>query len=514
MKEKLIACMQIANAHPCTSTYGEKKLAWGIFISIGFLFFIKFAVFAIYITPLWDSPDEPGHYSYVVDLSQGTYPTLGKAPIKRKVVDSWLGPDARQGQNWIAQHPPLFYALATPIEIGGSAAGLSLNDKVRAVRLLNSLIGALAIVGLMAFITISTQSMYLGLAGAIFVAATPMFTQLSGAVTNDTLVACTAAWGAFWYARWMKTNIYSHALICALIIGLGCITKITMLVAAIPIFFAMAYRMAGPGRSLPFINVLKQCTFLWIGMFALISLWILRNYITYGALLPTASILHAYPRDPNHVGFFHFMREFPIWQTILWNFIALIGWMGTIPGKVMTGAADGLLAQFYTTVILFCSFFLILHPLKNICRRNIEWIILFITFSATIWLSLAITKIPFTTITCIVLFVAVILQLVLNYKSLRKMEGGAWMLFTASIFILFFTFIYYQHIWESYKTLSHVKALHGRYFYPVLPFFVFLMLYPLRRGRLPIAALGISLMALIIADSFFLHYAFEMYGIY
>lgn len=96
--------------------------------------------------------------------------------------------------------------------------------------------------------------------------------------------------------------------------------------------------------------------------------------------------------------------------------------------------------------------------------------------------------------------------------SIRDNAAHAWLIFTGCICILFFSVIYYHHIWESYTHISRVKALHGRYFYTVMPFMALILLWPARRGWLPAAALLVAAVETIVSDSFFLHYAFEMYG--
>ena len=82
---------------------------------VALIFAAKFAVYAWAVTPLWDIPDEPGHYSYAEDMSHGQWPRLGQAKIGAEVVHSWINPQARSRGNWIAQHPPLFYALDAPV---------------------------------------------------------------------------------------------------------------------------------------------------------------------------------------------------------------------------------------------------------------------------------------------------------------------------------------------------------------------------------------------------------------
>jgi hypothetical protein len=79
--------------------------------------------------------------------------------------------------------------------------------------------------------------------------------------------------------------------------------------------------------------------------------------------------------------------------------------------------------------------------------------------------------------------------------------------------ILFFSVMYYEHIWGIYTQLGRVKALHGRYAYGVLPFFTLLMAWPFRKGPWPTVAVVVAAAALVVSDAFFLHDAFVMYGI-
>lgn len=483
-------------------------------IAIAALFLLKFAAFGLFITPLWDIPDESGHVSYALDLSRGHYPVLGEARIDRHVVDSWLGPDHSQGRNWIAQHPPLFYALDAPVLVIGRVMGVPFETQVRLARLVSSCIGAFAILGFMGFLTLATGRAMLGMAGAIFIGATPMFTQLSGGVTHDTLVACTAVWGAYWYVRWLKSRALSHVLLCALVVGLGCITKITMLALAVPLFFAIAYSIARDnGLSNPW-RTLSRMALVWLVMFVPVSIWIVHNLVHFHMLFPDARILGVYAHRPNDMGFWHFMNRYPIWQIVLLNFIALIGWMGTLPAKALTAQADGLVAAFFTGTILCCSLAAIGHAFRWIRQRGLEWPWLVASAVAAITMCAAMTKLHYTTIACIALFVAVVCVGVANLFASRTDREHAWLMFTGCVLILLFSFAFYHRILEGYREITHVKALHGRYFYPVLPFFALLMLRPLRRGWLPVAALCVAVVALVVSDGFFLHYAFEMYGKY
>ena len=53
-------------------------------------FFVKVLVLGFWITPLWDIPDEPGHYSYLQDIAHGKgLPKLGTTVISANIVRHW-----------------------------------------------------------------------------------------------------------------------------------------------------------------------------------------------------------------------------------------------------------------------------------------------------------------------------------------------------------------------------------------------------------------------------------------
>ena len=229
-----------------TAELAHDKPRFGLFPAaalVAFVFFVKFAVYAWMVTPLWDVPDESGHYSYVNDITKGELPLLGKARIDPEVVHSWISPHARPRGNWIAQHPPLFYVLDAPAVLAARAMGLDFEQQVRAARLPSALFGGLTVLGLILFLAIATGRYELGLAGGIFLGSTPMFMHLSSGVTHDTLVACTATWAMYWIARWLDSERFVHVLYAGILVAACTVTKITGLAMAVPLFFALCWRL-------------------------------------------------------------------------------------------------------------------------------------------------------------------------------------------------------------------------------------------------------------------------------
>jgi hypothetical protein len=74
---------------------------------------IQALFFSIWVTPLGDTPDESGHYAYVVDVSKGLpLPVLGDISNGRGVIPNdlwrdWGDTQPSKRQNYLAQHPPL-----------------------------------------------------------------------------------------------------------------------------------------------------------------------------------------------------------------------------------------------------------------------------------------------------------------------------------------------------------------------------------------------------------------------
>lgn len=481
-------------------------------IAIAILFCVKFAAYGLYLTPFWDIPDESGHYSYVEDLSHGHLPVLGEARIARDVTDSWIAPGARQGRNWIAQHPPLFYALAAPVVAGVRASGGGFDAQVHGARLVSAVIGAFAILGMMGFITLATGRSLLGIAAGIFVGATPMFTQLGSGVTHDTLVACTAAWACYWFVRWLRSDDFIHALWCAFFASLCCLAKITGLALAVPLFFSMtAWLLRTRGARTPW-SVIARAGTLWMLMFAPVLLWAAQNYLHFHQLFPDARLLNVYPDRPTQMGLLEYMREYPIWQNVLLNFVGLIGWMGTVPRTVVTVQANGFIALSFVAVFLSCGSLAIAHTFRYLRDEKREMACVAIVVVASILLASTMSTYRLATMACIAIFLATVWVGIDNAKALRNPSAQAWLAITGCACILFFSVLYYHRILDGYRQYGLVKALHGRYFYTVMPFIAVLMLWPLRKGRLPVAAATVSVLLLVVSDSFFLHDAFVMYG--
>lgn len=486
---------------------------WKFFIvvgSLGVLLFVKFAFFAFFFTPLWEIPDESGHYSYVESLSKGTYPILGKAHMADDVTRSWLGPGKKPPPNWIAQHPPFYYLLDAPVVVLARAAGLDFEGQVRTARLLSSLSGALTVVGIILFITLATRDRRLGIAAGIFVAATPMFVHLSSGVSHDTMVACLASWSAYFLARWARSRSRVALCACAALMGLGAITKITTLAASIPLFGVMTAKIWFDESSQTVRERVLQAGKLWIIMFIAPGAWMVYNFVIFGKILPDASMLGSAPKLVP-IGFFQYMMTEPFWQHTLLNYVALIGWTGMGHGTLHWVQADGYIAQTFVGMVLFAAMATTALTISQKIDIPIHsrWIMAILAV-VTLYVVFEYSTMQFTAITCVMIFIALILTstaLVLKPRELLTVE---FMTSASVACVLFFSFVYYHHLWSGYA--GQMRATHGRYFYPVLPFIVYAFSRPFSRRGIGLFAIAGSLACLLVSDVYFLREISVFYG--
>ena len=496
------------------SVRGQRPESLWVAALIALLFFAKFASYAWIVTPLWDIPDESGHYSYVLDVAEGEWPRLGQARMDEQVQHSWINAQAKPQRNWIAQHPPLYYALAAPAVIAAKAAGLGFEQQVRAARLPAALFGALTVLGLILFLAGATGRGELGLAGGIFLAATPMFTQLSTGVSHDTLVACTAAWAAYWIVRWLESNRFVHVLYAGGLVAMCTMSKITGLAMAVPLFFALAWRLwrTRVPADLPFGRAVGQwlgrSAVLWLVMFTPVCLWIARNLMLFGQVFPDASSLH--PAKVVPIGFIEFMTRFPVWEHVALNFIALVGWNGSGNGVLQWIQASGILARYFLGFIAAGSIAAVLTPVLS-------------RFPAQARLAAAAMMAPVVAIvylrwpelhlvkwTCLLVAAAMVVTLTTHARAFWRADGIEWLLAAGAACIAFFLLAYYETLRDNFA--GSMRATHGRYLYPVVPFLLLALLWPLRDRWLSRLFLLASVGAMLVADRFFLRQVFAMYG--
>ena len=481
---------------------------------IAFVFFVKFAVYAWAVTPLWDIPDESGHYSYVQDIAHGDFPLLGQARMDEQVQHSWINPQSKPQRNWIAQHPPLYYVLAAPAVVATKASGLGFEQQVRAARLPSALFGGLTVLGLVLFLTAATGRYELGLAGGIFFGATPMFLHLSSGVSHDTLVACTAAWAAYWVARWLESNRFAHVLYAGGLVAMCTMSKITGLAMAVPLFFALVWRLwriqasAGLPLDRTLLRWTGRSTALWLAMFAPVCLWIARNLSHFGQMFPDASNLHPVKVVP--IGFFELMTRFPVWEHVALNFIALIGWNGSGNGVLQWIQASGMLARYFLGFLAAGSLAAVFTPAVSLLRPSARRAVATMMGLGLAYVYLRWPEQHLVKWTCLLLLAAMLVTLAVNARAFWQADGTGWLLASGAACFVFFLLAYYETLLDNFS--GGMRATLGRYLYAVFPFLFLALLWQLRERWPSRLLLYAAVGAMLVSDTFFLRQVFAMYG--
>lgn len=509
MKECTLPSVQSQDSADQVAQFGDSGAhrRWvRIVLIVAGLFFVKAAAFAWMVTPLWDTPDETGHYSYIESLADGHYPVLGEATLGADVTKSWLGDKAEQPLNWIAQHPPLYYVLDMPVLLAARAAGLSFDQQVRSTRMLSALFGAGALLGLAVFVARVTKSRELGLAAAIFIGATPMFLYLSSGVTHDTLLACLGAWSAERYSRWLVGRDAKHAYACAALLALGCITKITALAAAVPLVALIALQILR--MDMPWRQRFSHVVGIGFVAFLPITVWMIYNFLRFDNPLADSSMLGPEGvRVP--IGLWEFMSLQPFWQHTFMNYIGLF--VETNQGASNLFQISGFPLRFFIGAVLLTCLLVPFDPV--IWRWSSLRSHLFLLLSASalaIYVAHTQPKLTAVTWTCVSIAVALAWSGAVHVRRAWQGDTQSIMLLSASICAIFFSCLYFSRLWYGYA--GSLQATHGRYMYPVLPFFVLVLGWPWRAPRLARVGLVGAILSMVACDSFYLHHVFKFYG--
>jgi len=245
-------------------------------------------------TPLWQTPDEPAHYNYVVAVAEtgqlpvlqpGDYPFDYLEEIKSKKFPPDMPIDRIRYESW---QPPLFYVLGA--WIFKATAFLPFREHVVALRLFSMLLGTgLLLVGYGVVRRVFPEDIVLAWATVVFVAFVPMHLAMTAAVNNDTLaelilglillLALGRLHGQVTPRRFMGLG--------GLLFGLALLTKTTIYAPAIVLLVAAELFAGNTGfsRCSDRLKPVFQ-TLIGIGLIALLlsGWWFVRNARIYGGL--------------------------------------------------------------------------------------------------------------------------------------------------------------------------------------------------------------------------------------
>ena len=154
--------------------------------------YVAVALCYVFLTPLWQAPDEPAHYNYVRHLlTEARLPVLAEGDFPAQYLEelkaSGFPPSAPiDGIRYESHQPPLYYLLAAPVlaAVVGDPAAV----QVYALRLLSVLLGVAIVLlsyRLGRVIWPSEEGRPTVLAAVV--AFIPMHTAVTAAISNDVL---------------------------------------------------------------------------------------------------------------------------------------------------------------------------------------------------------------------------------------------------------------------------------------------------------------------------------------
>ena len=445
--------------------------------ALALFFFVKAAALALFVTPLWDVPDEVAHFATISDLASGRgVPIPGKAVVPRELVRLWnRGLAGEPVANWVAVHPPGYHLLAVPVLWAARAATRDVEWQVRATRLLSALCGA---VGLLVFFRVMREAgadRAGSLAGAAAVGFVPMYSHMSSGVSHDVLCGVLGGLAALAFLRLTRSRQTTDALLLALTLAAAGAVKATAVPVALALLPLVPVHLEGrwPGRvarTAALLAAALSTTWAW-------ALW-------QGRLPGSAMPAPPGPARPASVlAMLGVLRDRPILDHTFKNFFGLIGWTGTGKGEVAWLQISGP----FLAVYLLLAFLVLLLAAAWVWRRDsdrstprsaavaVSWGIAVSTFLAVLaWFSprpAAWPKLPVYALGLAVPCLAIL-------RVWRRATAPESAVFPSQFAVLVFTAVYLLYALRYSAAAGAIRGTHGRYFFIVIAFLLCGLVFP------------------------------------
>ena len=433
------------------------------------LFVVKAAVTGLWLVRPWDVPDEVGHFSYIKNLAEGHgLPVLQKTLIDEEIWPTFVeNAPATAGLNWIAQHPPLYHALMVPAYWFGGLFGSDFWGSFYMVRLATCVVFGLGIWVLMNAFREFGLSPGVSLGAGLMVAHIPNHTYLAGGVNHDALVFLSAGLVLLAVVRFCKSGSGSDLVWLGLWLGLGGLIKYTLLVLVPPVLFFSVLRFYKSDH----FSWGTTTRYVLLTLFP-IGIWISRNLVVYGKLLPvdTSGFVSA---NPLELTFLKFGQEYPIFSTLIQSFWGLLGWMGDGSLQVRWLPMYTIYQQVYilpVTVMLCLSGYILVQRARGSAIQLVGGftgavLLTFLTISSG-WLEKEFNHY----LPILMLIPAVggwILVQTLFLLRAGKLDTHSMIQVACVVSFFFFLVVYLERIYSFSVTAGALQGTFGRYFFPV-----------------------------------------------
>ncbi|MCP1663314.1 4-amino-4-deoxy-L-arabinose transferase-like glycosyltransferase [Methanocalculus sp. AMF5] len=449
------------------------RFLWIILI----LFFIKCTILAFFITPLWDIPDEPGHYSYIQDIAMGEgLPVLGETIIAPNVVENWwLQNKEARHLNWIAQHPPLYHIFgAIFLKIGG----IFTQDPhwlFRIPRLTSVFFATGTLFVIFLFLREFTKDEFFALTCSAIVGLIPMYSNMASGTNHDVGLVFFCSLSILFFYRFISTKLEKNAYLSALFIGAAGAIKFSAGLLAIPILLIIFIYLQGA-----WLIKLKNMAGICITAAILPGFYLVRNWILFSNPF-IISVDMDKTVNIKSVGLIEYLQINPVIDHLFKNFFALIGWTGTGNGDVLLFQISGnflLLLVISLFIILSLSFWEYIQEIINLKEREKYLIIGFIILTfIIIYMHLFFNKeyiLPQGLLYSIILTIPFF-----SLALIKSMSGdNLFRYFSLTIIAFYFIAFIYFFMIPLYETFGVLRAMHGRYFFPLIPLLIICYIYP------------------------------------
>jgi len=442
------------------------------------VFLAKAIVLAFWVTPLWDVPDETGHYAIVSDLAEGRgLPLQGKSVISSDVVSDWTRGKAREPVgNWVAQHPPLYHLLAAPLLSAARAVTPDPRWRYRAPRLLSAIAGAAGLLFFFLAFREASGDPLLSFVAAAGVGFVPMYSHLASGANHDIFLAMASGLAALCWVRFERTGLFSDAMKMSGALAFAGAIKLSAVAPAAALWLLCLLRLSARGG-----RRLAQAIAIGAASLSLPLLWTLRHWWLLGN-----TRVHPISQKPfDLAGFFAYLRDQPVVDHTFKNFFGLIGWTGTGGGDLRWFQISGVFLAPYLFLALAgaaATAVWLWRPRPGVGRGlagAAAAIVFGVCFS---WLfaradGAEILKRVVYSLLAAVPFLALPL-------AFRRRPAGEAILVGSQFVFLVFSLAYLANSYEAFQIYGQMRATNGRYFFAVLPFLVLAFVFP-AAGLLP-----------------------------
>lgn len=453
----------------------ERRASASIAIgAVAAVFFVKAAALALFVTPLWDVPDEVGHYSIVQDLADGKgLPLPGRSQIPANVLSDWMRGDAPVPMdNWAAQHPPLYHLLAVPFLDVGRALTRDPEKAFRAPRLLSALCGAMALPLFFRAFLAAGADPALAFFPAAAIGFLPTYTHMSSGTNHDVLVALLAGVAALFWAHLHRAGRFSDGVKMAGALGAMGLTKLSAIPVAAVLLVLSIRRL--PGRISAKI---ARAGALAAIAFAPAAAWALRQWL----LLGTARLHPISHRRFDPVSVLSYLRDYPVVDHSFKNFVGLIGWTGSGGGRLRWFQISGpYLAVFLALALAAAGGAAVWVLRRDLAERRIVSLAAAgLAFAFCVgWLFAGADGAVLPKRVLYSLLIAVPVAALAPAFSADRDDG---LVFGALAVYGVFGLAYLVNSWEGYEIYGQMRATNGRYFFAVLPFLAIGFVFPAAR---------------------------------